>query len=1755
VFTGTTTDAIAFPEKEFITSDGYFSPDFESQILNYLSYELEMYFKGDPRFIIFSTLLSKELQEELLSTIQPLYEQGNNSFAKRTPARKALFREGKDTLRDKVLAETQKYFKNEVSKELRGLAFALIPNAATMTAPELQSKVITKLSETLEEPLAPDTIERKLLYYISNYFAHQVELVHLFIANPRNYQTKGKNNFREGFKRFGLTSSPGRQPRIAQAWVDQFNKLKSRELEVLSVNNSKVPGREDLGLYDNKIRFAVGKDVFTNENNSDAVREYYKAQIVTERRALGKKKLTAAQLDEAVDKRYKDYTKQAKEADAQAWGNLDFMRMYLESLRRWTPAMDAAYEFEKQILTKLLAYRQEKNTKKKLVLWNELQALRYEANYGQIPSLKLGLYGSAFGFPDSKTAGKFSVHTLLPSVVLGTDLEEVMLNMYNSRTDLFTFQSGSKLGFPAEVMELYNKEKATMSINPIGENNIATFSIESLREQQYIAPKFKGESTLGTQFVKLIFGDFYDSGEFSEDFPEEVKELVQTAQRDFADSISTLIALEKENLAYESGVLLVNGVVTDVNKEVFYNWLKKQGEKRDTNEDFLNFASEAYEYSLSLDSIGFRNFVESILTSVINKRLIRPKVNGEAYIQTASTGYSLKSKRFTNPNANQLLEYGTNGLRDYRIEDGKIQPADCKVAFNPKKHSGLLNLTWQGEQIRSVNRLNQALLDDDWVKEHSSKLLIIGVRIPTQKFNSMEYFRIREFLPTAAGAVMIVPPSIVTKSGSDFDIDKLFMYEPTIGEDGNIVDAPIVSKAQHQRDMEYYRQQIDEINAQLEVVSAELVSLPAYKKKEDLKQQIESLKFETSPVDLSQFKSKKGVNLEELQLQQSQISYVDQIKKILKQINKVKTDSKEMAELYIQIENLKTIKDEWYEVRRLEKNAVKDGINTIYNKMIKTFESVLSHPALFEELTKPNNNDILIPTIERFYKKMNRSMEAPITGTQLFFPAASTIVHKDALEGKKPLGIVAKMNALQKLYQQSGLRWEGAIYNQYFLDHQEIDGKVTLGAKYSEKKDLEGNKVLISDIMAQFVNGHVDIEKEDWINRIRSDEQKSPLYMQMVAQGTSVETSIIVLLQPMLNEYFARVDDNIFQDILYPGQAKKTKEDIFEIMLLELVQAINPGLAGKDVESTVFNILSGTQPYRKFLQGITFDQSFASYPISLAGREEKRYSEALKNKDKNIPYLKTQLAIFAQLYVIMKQNNALVKLNQNIDFNTMNYSTLQEMYNNQQFLRKGEIDEVPIDQVFEPISLNKLITSSVVAPFNVGGFGVDLYSRFYDVTGNPRYLEALHNHYTEEGKDQYGSDYLSRYVNKFNNDFILSLFQNGVFDGLSMMQYYPKSLFGKEGLPAQLEKFKQNPSPEMKKLFQNNNFLKYLTFRVIEGTEFFYPALSVGNSSKESKDDFIAQLLGLSNAKFANLDLEEEFGEFVNNLALGTIIQKGFISKLDTIQAFTSYKFFSSYLNQVIDGFQNILANPDKFQNYFNNFVEQFTQMNKDNYNSVPHFKDFSDNLRISTTPGELIEATVEVKEGLTTTQPSTSNLPGSETKINIYASTGENAELSNFAIRPVRISSYNFNLIFNTVEGAFQASKINFTNSYLKDEEALISKKNIEILKKLENATGAKAKKLGLEIEDLNTKEWDKNSSEVMKNLLLDSFKQNPKALETLLATGNATLTHTQDKSKWGTEFPKLLMEVREELRSTQPSTSVFTEKESPICNTAPPI
>lgn len=165
---------------------------------------------------------------------------------------------------------------------------------------------------------------------------------------------------------------------------------------------------------------------------------------------------------------------------------------------------------------------------------------------------------------------------------------------------------------------------------------------------------------------------------------------------------------------------------------------------------------------------------------------------------------------------------------------------------------------------------------------------------------------------------------------------------------------------------------------------------------------------------------------------------------------------------------------------------------------------------------------------------------------------------------------------------------------------------------------------------------------------------------------------------------------------------------------------------------------------------------------------------------------------------------------------------------------------------------------------------------------------------------------------------------------------------------------------------------------------------------------------------------------------------------------------------------------------------------------------------------------------------------------INIYAGTGENADLSNFAIRPF---THHFNdgsvKEFQSVEQAFQYIKASkFADTRSNDGNTRSSGKSIQA-EIMGTTSGSQLRSLGRQIRNLNVQAWDRSSSLIMKQLLKESFEQNPQALQRLLGTGNSTLTHTQDNGKWGKEFPRLLMEVREELKKKQDSYKVKNDQD----------
>lgn len=130
---------------------------------------------------------------------------------------------------------------------------------------------------------------------------------------------------------------------------------------------------------------------------------------------------------------------------------------------------------------------------------------------------------------------------------------------------------------------------------------------------------------------------------------------------------------------------------------------------------------------------------------------------------------------------------------------------------------------------------------------------------------------------------------------------------------------------------------------------------------------------------------------------------------------------------------------------------------------------------------------------------------------------------------------------------------------------------------------------------------------------------------------------------------------------------------------------------------------------------------------------------------------------------------------------------------------------------------------------------------------------------------------------------------------------------------------------------------------------------------------------------------------------------------------------------------------------------------------------------------------------------------------MDIYWGTNENPMLSNLAPRKFSIKDK----IYYSVEHCYQSwksgkfDKVTY-DKYLKYGEKAGVKIRGRFLPNGKN--------------DLDLR--------IMKRIILESFKQDMKARELLLSTGDEILTHNRERGMWRTEFPRMLMEVREELR-----------------------
>ena len=215
-----------------------------------------------------------------------------------------------------------------------------------------------------------------------------------------------------------------------------------------------------------------------------------------------------------------------------------------------------------------------------------------------------------------------------------------------------------------------------------------------------------------------------------------------------------------------------------------------------------------YRLALPIDAVQSSNFLESKLIAKINGEVIDTKTPGAAFIQRSvwgmqgsklferSDGSIVGDNNVTLYNGERLQMINKEGSMDcvlsidyfkkllgdfdiqtkrtFELKDGKKIPLKDKDGnIKTDKDGNTIYKTKLEKRQLSFEEARQWLIDNGIIGEEA-KANILAYRIPTQAQSSIHALRCVDVIPVVNDTV-ILPEEFTKITGSDFDIDKLFL--------------------------------------------------------------------------------------------------------------------------------------------------------------------------------------------------------------------------------------------------------------------------------------------------------------------------------------------------------------------------------------------------------------------------------------------------------------------------------------------------------------------------------------------------------------------------------------------------------------------------------------------------------------------------------------------------------------------------------------------------------------------------------------------------------------------------------------------------------------------------------------------------------------------------------------------------------------------------------------------------------------------
>lgn len=365
---------------------------------------------------------------------------------------------------------------------------------------------------------------------------------------------------------------------------------------------------------------------------------------------------------------------------------------------------------------------------------------------------------------------KYAQAILWPSLVKGTNLEKILNKMEKDGVDELIFNSGVKVGAKdmSNVEDIFEGTASKLKI--------ITLSNSNWKQQQDLPNKYnkKGEALVGSQVRKNIQANLAG------------KKIIYTPTSDqivWLKKYYPELSLNKDFIPGEVFVKLINQVESELSNKgrqmLSQKWGIKEGIITNMEGVYKDLISklkrdrasmnviEQVERGAPFDSLfQFKEKLESELHAYVDKSTIKLKAQGGAFIQMSNMGFNpIKDMTHEKLDPTSVIWFkNVKELQGPRMENGKVKSAQVLLPYKVIQHiPGYKSMT--AAELRS--KINDDVLEG-----------IVGYRIPNQGMSSIDTIEIVGILPPSSGDTMVTYTEVTGKTGSDFDIDKMFMMMP-----------------------------------------------------------------------------------------------------------------------------------------------------------------------------------------------------------------------------------------------------------------------------------------------------------------------------------------------------------------------------------------------------------------------------------------------------------------------------------------------------------------------------------------------------------------------------------------------------------------------------------------------------------------------------------------------------------------------------------------------------------------------------------------------------------------------------------------------------------------------------------------------------------------------------------------------------------------------------------------------------------------